>query len=254
MSITMSDIDSILKPSKEPILYDVKPLARVVAYHNRPASLGIYDPLMPLRKPGVSPRSQFEDDFEVQECDIGYAEEIAEYYKHKLVTRALTRTHSDFTKRNRSTFDRDLGQALQLNDEFACKEEYFPILHRLPDFYIEDQVIDELVQEHVSHPGHPWSVLGPHVIVGELRFVKKVVVKKRAYNVTVYYFADKEQHLVRIPVPKDSVTMPALDLLARARSFIMMGNTTIRSIHRDYREFEVLEPLGSKWEITDLEM
>lgn len=251
MSITMSDIDSILKPSKEPIRYDVKPLARVVAYHNRPPSLGVYDPLMPLR-PGASPKSQFEDDFEVQQCDIEYAETIAEYYKHKLVTRALTQLNLE--RRTRSTFDHDLGQALRLNDEFTSKEEYFPILHRLPDFYIEDTAIDELAESHVSHPGHCWSVLGNNVIVGELGFVRKVHVKKRAYNVIVYYFADKERHLVRIPVPKDSVTMPAMDLLSQAKSFIMMGNTTSRSLHRDYRDFDVLEPVGPKWEITDLEM
>lgn len=253
MSITMNDIDFVLKPPKEPILYDVKPLARVVAFHNRPPSLGVYDTLMPLR-PGASPKSQFEDDFEVQQCDIEYAEEIAEYYKHKLVTRALTQTNQDQIRRTRSTFDRDLGQALRLNDEFSSKEEYFPILHRLPDFYIEDQAIDEMVLDHVSHPGHCWSVLGNNVIVGELSFVRKVQVKKRAYKVMAFYFADKERHLVRIPVPSDSVTMPALDLLSRSKSFIMIGNTTSRSLHRDYRDFDVLEPVGPKWEITDLEM
>jgi len=217
-----------------------------VACHNRPVSFHDQDIMSSLNEPTLLKNK-------VQPCDIGYAEEIAEYYKNKLVTRALTQT--DHGRDGRcSTFNRDLGQALRLNDEFTCKEEFFPILYRLPDFYIEDQSIDKLVQNYVSHHGHPWSVLGNNVIVGELKFVKKVVVKKRTYNVTVYYFSDPDQHLIRIPVPKDSVTMPVMDLLTQAKSFIMMGNTISKSIQRDYKDFVVLEPMGTKWEITDLEM
>lgn len=236
--------DYLNERANDIITYGTPPLYRVVHFHKNPG-MYFHNPLEPV--------PCGDNLYEVlPESTKILADEIADYYKSKLVTRVLT--HGSKNIRSKS-FDQDLGEALRLNDNHCTKEVYFPILLKLPDFYREDRAVDYLTQEYCSHENPNTSYIGSQLVtVSKLRFVDRVPVRRRAYKLVTFYFADEHRQLVRIPVVENSVNLPVMNLLERAKCFTLVGSTVNKGIHKDHKDFEVLEPVGTNWDIIDLEI
>lgn len=196
--------------------------------------------------------SDLEGRVQVRPEHVELAQTIQDYYTDKLIHRKLTQSHmSNPRSEAKRKFQDHLAQTLRDNDKYRLAENLLPIMYRLRDFYEQDCAEDYLAQNYRSTlelqiPGLCMEGLN------DLHYVSTVTVTNRRQRSHYYYFADQDQHLLRIRINKDNPLLPMMNLLQEARSISFLGHTKLGRLGRDHADFQVQEFLDNRWKITEI--
>ena len=120
---------------------------------------------------------------------------IRDYYSKKLIVITLR-------DQRMSKFRKDLNTFIH-GDSKVVKEEFMPLIYRLPEFYEYDISFDEMVRDlntRFEFPEHTHAWSGTKT----LKPIKKFIVKLRINKFSEYWLKDDDNKLVKIEIPIDN--------------------------------------------------
>jgi hypothetical protein len=157
--------------------------------------------------------------------DREMASAIRQYYRNKLMLKALTNTTD---KTALTEFLQALYQYLNSNDTVTT--EQLGMIYRLPYFYAEDQAREQLTLRYADHQPQLTTHLRTEVnITKTLQPVTKILRSRRGAEMQEFWFETQQQQLVLLPV---SVSNPLLTL---ADSLYQQDSVTVTGYFRPTR-------------------
>jgi len=217
-SIWASDIitidDSSIRDRKKPdveLSFNEDPLAIVLALMAKDQqSFQIYEAMVE--------KSELHKSLDVSSF-IPRAKEIRDYYCAKLITSALTGTPQ-------TEFRKALGTIIK-EEKYTVK--HLPILIRLPSFYEEDHIVENLVSlaTEVSKPEYPTKLQ----FIEDLEFVKKFDFIRRTQKSHKYVFKNALNNLYVLSVSTSNELTEILDYVLRSKNKLTLSGT------RAYNQF-----------------
>lgn len=150
---------------------------------------------------------------------ISKANEIRDYYRAKLITSALSGTPQ-------TEFRKALGVIIK-EEKYTVK--HIPILIRLPGFYEEDIIVEELVSNAAgaSKPEYPTKPQFDE----ELEFVRKFDFIRRTQKAHKYVFKNNLNNLYVLSVSTSNELTTILDYVLRSKDKLTLCGT------RAYNQF-----------------
>lgn len=150
---------------------------------------------------------------------IPRAKEIRDYYCAKLITSALTGTPQ-------TEFRKALGTIIK-EEKYTVK--HLPILIRLPSFYEEDHIVEDLVSlaTEVAKPEYPTKLQ----FIEDLEFVKKFDFIRRTQKSHKYVFKNALNNLYVLSVSTTNELTVILDYVLRSKNKLTLSGT------RAYNQF-----------------
>ena len=147
------------------------------------------------------------------------ATEIRDYYRAKLITSALSGTPQ-------TEFRKALGVIIK-EEKYTVK--HLPILIRLPSFYEEDHIVEDLVSlaTEVSKPEYPTKLQ----FIEDLEFVKKFDFIRRTQKSHKYVFKNPLNNLYVLSVSTSNELTEILDYVLRSKNKLTLSGT------RAYNQF-----------------
>ena len=144
---------------------------------------------------------------------IPKANEIRDYYRAKLITSALSGTPQ-------TEFRKALGVIIK-EEKYTVK--HIPILIRLPGFYEEDLIVEDLVSAavEVSKPEYPAKPQFDE----ELEFVRKFDFIRRTQKAHKYVFKNKLNNLYVLSVSTNNELAGILDYVLRLKNKLTLRGT-----------------------------
>ena len=159
---------------------------------------------------------------------LAEAYEIREHFKVKLVTNALKGIQP-------TAFRKDMG-AVVTGEKYNTKS--IPILIRMPDFYKEDKLVEELVTQlrstHRTVPSSP-------KFTATLDFVTKYDRLRRSHKVHRYVFKDEHNHMYVVSITTDNSISGVFDYVCRKeKRLTITGNRAYNKLlGYDFGYYEV---------------
>lgn len=123
------------------------------------------------------------------------ANDIKRYYRNKLMLRTLKHSGQNFTK-----FRQDLRDFVESEDPYTIYETDIPMILKLPEFYEEDQMMDEFQKEYYMTSEFYTMYNG----ITTLKPVRKHQRKTKNHNAINYWFTDHSSRVYRISVKPDN--------------------------------------------------
>jgi hypothetical protein len=150
---------------------------------------------------------------------IPKATEIRDYYRAKLITSALSGTPQ-------TEFRKALGTIIK-EEKYTVK--HLPILIRLPSFYEEDHIVEDLISSATtaSKPEYPTKIQ----FIEDLEFVKKFDFIRRTQKSHKYVFKNGLNNLYVLSVSTSNELTVILDYVLRSKNKLTLSGT------RAYNQF-----------------
>ena len=150
---------------------------------------------------------------------IPKATEIRDYYRAKLITSALSGTPQ-------TEFRKALGTIIK-EEKYTVK--HLPILIRLPSFYEEDHIVEDLISSATtaSKPEYPAKIQ----FIEDLEFVKKFDFIRRTQKTHKYVFKNGLNNLYVLSVSTSNELTVILDYVLRSKNKLTLSGT------RAYNQF-----------------
>ncbi len=150
---------------------------------------------------------------------IPKATEIRDYYRAKLITSALSGTPQ-------TEFRKALGTIIK-EEKYTVK--HLPILIRLPSFYEEDHIVEDLISSATtaSKPEYPAKIQ----FIEDLEFVKKFDFIRRTQKSHKYVFKNGLNNLYVLSVSTSNELTVILDYVLRSKNKLTLSGT------RAYNQF-----------------
>ena len=130
-----------------------------------------------------------------QMSHVEKANDIKRYYRNKLMLRTLKYSEQKFTK-----FRQDLRDFVESEDPYTIFETDIPMILKLPEFYEEDKMMDELQKEY--HMTSEFYTMYNGITT--LKPVRKHQRKTKNHNAINYWFTDHADRMYRISVKPDN--------------------------------------------------
>ena len=191
---SLFDVDDIIysaKAKKDEIVYTVKSdvLAHIIAALE--AEVPAWEIGTQWKEALIAdPKLETHSVTPLRQDHLDRAAMIRRYYRNRL-------TLLSFKQENMSQFRKDLYDFLTL-PETQVKLSFLPMMIRLPAFYLEDVIVDDLVKKHTMP-----SRNGPYPSSSEsktLYFVDKTYRKTKNQNTKHYWFVDEKDMLHRLAI------------------------------------------------------
>ena len=210
----LNEIEKLWEPNETPpreLSFKEDPLAIVLALMAKDQqSFQIYDAMIE--------KSELYKSLDVSSF-IPRAKEIRDYYRAKLITSALSSTPQ-------TEFRKALGTIIK-EEKYTVK--HLPILIRLPSFYEEDHIVEDLVSlaTEVAKPEYPTKLQ----FIEDLEFVKKFDFIRRMQKSHKYVFKNALNNLYVLSVSTSNELTEILDYVLRSKNKLTLTGT------RAYNQF-----------------
>jgi hypothetical protein len=163
------------------------------------------------------------------------ADSIRQHYKNKLMIVSLKgNTVSDFRQRVNEIID----------NPRTLRDSDIPVILRMPDFYAEDQAMQELVKNYQSVSGDSVDTKLNRVFHYAGR-VERVVRRNPFYR---YYWHDHNRNLLCMRVEQDSRFMPMVEYFVNKSTGMGVRGTVTIQRETGYNDFRFYY-LGNNYEL-----
>lgn len=170
--------------------------------------------------------------------DAHLAQKIRKYYRNRLVIQTLKGKHE------MSNFRKDLYEFVDSDNIYYLREDFIPMVTKLPDFYEEDLMYDDF-KKFLKTDRKTYEVdarLG-----GEFTLypVRKHHRKTQKCNILNYFFADGEKQLYKIMLDPKNPLLHLFDRLFEQDKINFIGNR----FNHDIRGTDLNMFILHEWEV-----